>query len=421
MKNKKNIKYYSLLLISIIIISCSNNPSQSTIISNEDTNSILLTPNDLPTDTFVESNSIKIVAKEAFNNLQIFMLAGENSITNKKYISLTKALELKYSTVEETGSVNELSITNHSEHYIFIHAGDIVKGGRQDRTISYDVIIPPYAKKIPLTSFCVESARWQKRGNESVSEFSANDNILSSRKLKVASKAQGNQSEVWKEVSEQQSKLNSNVSYFADKNIDVTSNSSGSSLQLSLENEDLDSIKNSYRIHFEYLINEFPESTGFAYAINGEVYGIELYNSKDLFIDLWGKLLNACIIESISERNDSTYTSAYNKDVFEILTNLMQAKQTKKNINSETSLITSTTKEAMLFTTIDRELNNWVHKNYIAIDSSMNNEVNKTRNIEVQDIELNSYWSLLNLNNIEVLAHIFAKAKIVSKPYFYCL
>lgn len=81
---------------------------------------------------------------------------------------LKLALEKKWVEVIETSSVNELELINHSNKTIFISAGDIVKGGKQDRTLVYDVVIAPNAKGEKLASFCVESARWEKRGNEDV-------------------------------------------------------------------------------------------------------------------------------------------------------------------------------------------------------------------------------------------------------------
>ena len=74
--------------------------------------------------------------------------------------------------VHETGSVNELQIKNVSADVdVYLQSGDIVKGGRQDRTIAMDTIIPPKSGLMPLNAFCVENGRWSQRGGERFSQF----------------------------------------------------------------------------------------------------------------------------------------------------------------------------------------------------------------------------------------------------------
>ncbi|MDR0660584.1 MAG: hypothetical protein LBG19_07260 [Prevotellaceae bacterium] len=72
----------------------------------------------------------------------------------------------------------------------FIMSGDIVKGGKQDRTISEDMVLKPKNKKVPLASFCVEQSRWEKRGSEDVAKFTSSSNMLSNRDLKIAARSQ---------------------------------------------------------------------------------------------------------------------------------------------------------------------------------------------------------------------------------------
>lgn len=320
----------------------------------------------------LDEDSLIIVAEKNYQNLQVFLIEGKFEIVDKEYKILSDALKDKIVDVKETGEVNELSINNNSDKFIFIHAGDIVKGGRQDRTLSFDVIVSPSAKDVPVASFCVESNRWHKRGSESDVGFVENTNQISSRELKVASKGLGNQQRVWQEISKQQKDLNKNMSYISNKEVDITENESSTSLQLSLENEDLDSIKGEYKKVFGGLLNEFKDAVGFAYAINGEVYGIELYNNKKLFVGQWDKLLDACIVESVSNFNkDSVFIPAQAIHVKDLMASAKKGEQEVKNINSETNCNIFKQKKAMLFITVDKGIDKWVHKNYIAIDSTM--------------------------------------------------
>jgi len=75
------------------------------------------------------------------------------------YAVLEESIAAQTALVHETGRVRELLIENIGDTDLFIQAGDIVKGGRQDRTIGADFIVPVKSGWIPLPAFCVERAR----------------------------------------------------------------------------------------------------------------------------------------------------------------------------------------------------------------------------------------------------------------------
>src|SRR5437879_5827636 len=57
-------------------------------------------------------------------------------------------------------SVNRLVLVNRSKRPLLLLAGELVSGGKQDRIISKDRIVPPDAEPFPLDVFCVEHGRW---------------------------------------------------------------------------------------------------------------------------------------------------------------------------------------------------------------------------------------------------------------------
>lgn len=61
----------------------------------------------------------------------------------------------------EQARVNELAIQNLSDRPLILLAGEIVTGGRQDRVVGRDRIVPPHSEPLPLDVFCVEPGRWQ--------------------------------------------------------------------------------------------------------------------------------------------------------------------------------------------------------------------------------------------------------------------
>lgn len=68
-------------------------------------------------------------------NLQVFLVHGDSQLETRRYATLSEALDKGYVVVRETGNVQELTVQNNSKDTIvFLNAGDIVKGGRQDRT-----------------------------------------------------------------------------------------------------------------------------------------------------------------------------------------------------------------------------------------------------------------------------------------------
>src|SRR5215813_14851863 len=144
-------------------------------------------------------------------NLTIFLLHGAGQSQSRAPLTLQEAMKRKLVVVRETGDVNRLTIQNRSSQDVFVQAGDIVKGGQQDRVLALDLIVPPKSGRIPIDAFCVEQGRWSRRGNEAVTAFSASNNALASKDLKIAAKARRSQGEVWANVSKTQVKLAANL------------------------------------------------------------------------------------------------------------------------------------------------------------------------------------------------------------------
>jgi len=82
---------------------------------------------------------------------------------SRSYITLDEGLKSGAVELRERGSgdVNSLEVENGSDKYLFLHVGDIIRGGKQDRTIATDVLIPPRSAPIAVDAFCVEHGRWR--------------------------------------------------------------------------------------------------------------------------------------------------------------------------------------------------------------------------------------------------------------------
>jgi hypothetical protein len=58
------------------------------------------------------------------------------------------------------GNYTTLQLTNHSKEPVLVMAGEVVRGGRQDRIFTEDLIIPPDVGPQMVQVHCVEKGRW---------------------------------------------------------------------------------------------------------------------------------------------------------------------------------------------------------------------------------------------------------------------
>ncbi len=355
---KSNIKKAFLLCFCIAISACKKEVPKRGISMN--------TPKEV-----IAVDGITIHDPKTVENLSLFILTGKEKVEGKRYHTLAEAMNAKTVTVKETGAVNELSIDNNGTDYVFIHSGDIVKGGKQDRTISHDIIVAPNTKDMPLASFCVEQGRWQQRAEEEVVAFSANTKMLSSRDLKLAAKYEKNQGKVWSKVSEQKAYLNEKLSKRNGYAVEVAADESASSLQLALESEELKKSRDSIYEKLKDLIHT-PDAIGYAYAINGEIYGVEVYNNKQLFTDLWNRVLESLIVEAISKEGEEASPEKTKKEVLTYMEAVkFDDKKTAKKLNKLTNFKTiENDNGSIVFSTEDLEKQQWIHKSYMKKDTA---------------------------------------------------
>jgi len=301
-------------------------------------------------------------------NLQIFLVHGDTQLEDRRYATLSEALGKGWVVVRETANVQELTIENQSDKVpVFLNAGDIVKGGRQDRTVRDDLVLPPRSGVAPLAAFCVEHGRWTQRGEENAAAFSANDKVLSSRKLKMAARYGLSQGEVWSGVAEQQTQLNENVSRMAGKRVETRSPASSSSLQLTLENKDLDTVRKRYLDELGPILNGKTDVIGFVYAINGEINSAEVYNNKGLFRALWPKLLESAVTEAIAEcHTDRPFPPVPAGELRTFFDTAVSGTVNERPVWKTTLVKSYTTPTTVLFETLDLEADSqWIHKSFI--------------------------------------------------------
>jgi hypothetical protein len=293
-------------------------------------------------------------------NLTVFLVHGKDQ-TTKTFLTLQEALAQKKVRVYETKDVNELAIRNLSNHDIYVQAGDMVRGGEQDRMISTDFIVPPKSGRMPIAAFCVESGRWNRRANEDPAMFSSSENAVSSKEIKLAAKSANSQQAVWKNVALAQEKLTGQV------NVDVRASASATSLELSVENTKVKETTAAYINDLSGILRNKPDVIGYVFAINGKVNSADIYASRALFVKLWPKLIKASAVEALAELKGQLDPAPITDEA--VRTFLVESEApapATRQVTSRVKLVTKEDDNNAFFETRDRaQKDAWVHRNYI--------------------------------------------------------
>jgi hypothetical protein len=308
------------------------------------------------------TNDYKISGPYTHNNLAVFLIHGKDRLGGRTFLTLAEAMRQRKVVVYETKNVNELAIENLSRYEeVYVQSGDIVKGGQQDRMLGVDLVVPPRSGRISIAAFCVEQGRWHKRGNEESTRFSSSTDRVATKDLKLAANRTKSQGEVWNKVAEAQSKLSATVS--ARVNAPV----SNSSLQLTLENRQVQETTAAYLKALAHVADGQGDVIGYAFAINGRVNSADVYASGALFRKLWPSLLKASAVEAIAElQQGRKFDAVAPAEVAAFLDDAEAGASTEKEVTKRVSLITRESKVNILFETRDRSAAGpWLHRSYV--------------------------------------------------------
>ena len=247
------------------------------------------------------------------DNLAVYFVKADGAVSAENALTLNEALKQGLVTVHETGEVDELAIDNKSDHPIFIQAGEIVKGGRQDRALAMDLLVPPQSEDVPIPSFCVERGRWTGRSGESATQVEVSSKALASKELKMAAMYQKSQSDVWQNVDEVNRKLSKVVGQT------VNDPRSATSLQLALENDSIESRLDDYIEAMDKALAAESNVIGIAIAINGEINSADIYRSPGMFAKCWPKLIEAAATEALAGSDQPSGESPSTTEIAEWL------------------------------------------------------------------------------------------------------
>jgi hypothetical protein len=212
--------------------------------------------------------------------------------------------------------VNRLFIENTGNDTIFIMAGEVVKGGKQDRVIASDMVIPPHSAPIDLSVFCVEHGRWTYGGADASDGFTGHASVANTSVRKAAITAK-DQSEVWEQVA------------VVTKANNATS--STGTLNALEKNEDYQKELKAYEARFASLPSTAPSVIGVVAVTGDRVIGCDMFATPDLFRNAYPDLLKSYVSEAISSgAKVSIGNDAVDKYISDILDESKQKQEIMK-------------------------------------------------------------------------------------------
>lgn len=296
-------------------------------------------------------------------NLSLFVLLETDRVEVEELMTLDEAMSQGKITIHEKGEVQELDVENNSDVPIFIQAGCIVKGGRQDRVFRYDMVLKPNSGRQPIKAFCVEKSRWSQRGDENPMKFETDAGMFAHKNIKLAAMVEQSQGDVWKEVDGLKDKLVANARGGRDFEAKY-----GTSLPLAMSDTVVGSVTSEYVKTLIPKLEGINGAIGLVTVINGDINSADIYRSSELFEKMRAILIDAAALEAVAEFDLSIETN--NTDVDDVLTWLIQSDKGMAeliNINDDMVLKNINTDKTYNFETyVDSLTGGWIHRSIIS-------------------------------------------------------
>ena len=275
------------------------------------------------------SNDYKILAPITHGDLTIFPVVSGKSHDTSDFITLDEGIRSGDVVVTEVGNlhstmrrrppyqtrpyqgaeVNRLVLVNNSKHPLILLAGEVVTGGKQDRVVGKDRIVPAESDPVDLAVFCVEHGRWI----ESSTKFDTHASVMLQPSVRMKAMADKDQQKVWDEVANSRKNM-SGVMLSAPSaglsTVEVTSAQaqieSTSSYAKARENKavqkQVESITEPMQKSYESVIKQLrnQNAVGVVVAVKGHIVWADMFASSALLAKYWPKLLDSYATEALT-------------------------------------------------------------------------------------------------------------------------
>jgi hypothetical protein len=271
-------------------------------------------------------------------NLTVFPVVAAKSYPTGEFLTLDEGLRSGDVVVTEAGrvqglirrhgmpairndgaQVNRLVLVNNSKRPLLLLAGEIVTGGKQDRVIGKDRIVPAESDPVDLSVFCVEPGRWvatsEHFGASEAMYGSASGGPRSNAPVPMAmmaqpsvrAKAMGdkNQGEVWAEVRKQREEIAGGMAANAPMADQISRTTSYAKVMETEEvKQRVDAVAKPIEQNYQSLIRQLRDrhAVGVVVAVNGRIIWADVFASTDLLEKYWPKLVRSYASEAVVTR-----------------------------------------------------------------------------------------------------------------------
>ena len=212
--------------------------------------------------------------------------------------------------------VNTLVLVNNSEKPLLLLAGEIVTGGKQDRVIAKDRIVPAGSDPIDLGVFCIEPGRWTEdtptfRGSAKASAQS----MMVQPTVRAKAMVDKDQQEVWNSVhgtiagalaatapSSQGMAVGGPLAIPTNPN-SLGTTSYARAMQSTAVSERVDEAAAPLMKSREQVLEKLREehAVGVVVAVRGQIVWADIFSDTDLLTRYWTKLVRSYAAESLLE------------------------------------------------------------------------------------------------------------------------
>jgi hypothetical protein len=260
----------------------------------------------------------KSYATDEFLTLDEGLRSGEVVVTEYGNVRGLMRRRLTPALQHDGAEVNRLVLINNSKRPLLLLAGEIVTGGKQDRVIGKDRIVPAESDPVDLSVFCVEPGRWVATseqfgtsgatyGKNQIHGAAAGGTLMAQPSVRSKAMGDQDQDQVWAEVRKQQQSMAVEVTAAAPQ-VNTDEIRSTSSYARVMENkevkEQVDEIAKPIERNYQSLIKQLRDrkAVGVVVAVNGRIIWADVFASTDLLERYWPKLVRSYASEAVVTR-----------------------------------------------------------------------------------------------------------------------
>jgi hypothetical protein len=278
----------------------------------------------------IDQSGYRVLPAIVRGNLAIFPVVSNHSFDTSQLLTLDEGVRSGQVTVTEAGNerglirpgqamprrqegaeVNRLVLYNNSSHPLLLLAGEIVTGGKQDRVIGSDRIVPPKTGPIDLGVFCVEPGRWVS----SSSNFGSMGAQMAQPSVRTPAMAERDQNQVWANVRASNKKMADNLS--SSEAASVVGTSSYAKVFASAPVAKMVSAYGGAESE-QAILRELRSkgAVGVVVAVNGRVLWADVFASTELLSKYWPKLMRSYVAEAMTSANNGAAADLHEAELY---------------------------------------------------------------------------------------------------------